>query len=169
MKRNQILTAAAILAVGVSGAVAVAANVGIMNAADSNSVGNVTSATDLLTNNTQVVDVYLGSDSVPGGGQQFTVDIAGAVTVSSSTSKIRLDQVEPTTGWTWSLSQSQADTLMVSFTNGTRTIEFTATADANGTITASVNEPTIVLPPANQPSNNGGHDDDEYEGGGDDD
>ncbi len=169
MKRNQILTAAAILAVGISGAIAVAANVGIMNAADTNTVGNVTSATDLLTSNTQVVDVYLGSESVPGGGQQFTVDAAGTVTVSSSANTVRLDQVVPTTGWTWSLSQSTTDTLMVSFTNGTRTVEFTATADANGTITANVSEPTIVLPPANQPSNNGGGDDDEHEGGGDDD
>lgn len=170
MKRTQILTAAAVMAVGISGAIAVAANVGIMNAADNSTVGGVASAADLMPTDTQVVDVYLGPDSTtPSGGQQFSVDVAGTVTVSASAGAIRLDGVAPAAGWSWALTQTDSSSLLVTFTDGTRTLEFTATAASDGTITAQVNEPVVA---AAAPSYNGGgehEDDDEYEGGEDDD
>ncbi|MDO8390044.1 MAG: hypothetical protein Q7V57_06120 [Actinomycetota bacterium] len=172
MKRTQILTAAAIVAVGISGAIAVAANVGIMNAADNSTVGGVASAADLMPTDTQVVDVYLGPDNTTAtGGQEFSVDVAGTVTVSSSSvGVIRLDGVAAASGWSWTLTQTDSSALLVTFTDGARTLEFTATAAADGTITAKVNEPVVV---AAAPSQNGGgeheDDDDEYEGGEDDD
>ena len=57
---------------------------------------------------------------------------------------------------------------MVSFTNGTRTLEFVATLNPDGTVGAAVNEPIVTAAP---PANGGGgyEDDDEHEGGGDDD
>ena len=172
MKRTQILTAAAIVAVGISGAIAVAANVGIMNAADNSTVGGVAAATDLMPTDTQVVDVYLGPDNTTAtGGQEFSVDTAGTVTVSSSTvGAIRLDSVAPTAGWSWTLTQTDTSSLLVTFTNGSRTLEFTATAGTDGTITAKVNEPVVVAATTPSQSNGGGeHEDDEYEGGEDDD
>jgi len=171
MKRTQILTAAAIVAVGISGAIAVAANVGIMNAADDASVGNVASATDLMPPDTQVVDVYLGPDNTTAtGGQEFAVDTAGSVTVSSSAvGAIRLDSVAPAAGWSWTLTQTDTSSLLVTFTNGSRTLEFTATAGADGTIMAKVNEPVVVAAPPSQSSGEHEDDDDEYEGGEDDD
>jgi len=171
MKRTQILTAAAVMAVGISGAIAVAANVGIMNAADNSTVGGVAAATDLLPTSTQVVDVYLGPDNTTAtGGQEFSVDTAGTVTVSSSSvGAIRLDSVAPTAGWSWSLTQTDTSSLLVTFTNGSRTLEFTASAGLDGTITAKVNEPVVVAATAPSQGGGGEHEDDEYEGGEDDD
>ena len=57
--RNRLITIASVAAIGMAGAVAIGANVGILNAADSNKVGTVASAGDLLTTTPQTVDVYL--------------------------------------------------------------------------------------------------------------
>lgn len=167
MKRNQLLTAAAIVAVGISGAIAVAANVGIMNAADNTKVGQVSAASDLLTSST----LPIGTDStLPDGSQQFVVDAAGTVNVSSTASSIHLIGAKPAPGWSWWLTQTQTDSLLVTFTNGTRTLQFNASADGNGTITAQVSEPAAIAAPTNTVSGTGGsHGDDEVEGGGDDD
>jgi hypothetical protein len=158
------------LAVGVTGAVAIGANVGILNAASSTKVGTVTAA-DLATPNTQTVDVYLPTTTAIGssatGVQDFSVDAAGSVAIAATPSGIRLDSATPTAGWTWSLSQSSAQQLTVTFTNGTRTLEFVATQNADGTVSASVNEPVVTpAPAANAPASNGGGG---HEGGGDDD
>jgi hypothetical protein len=160
------------LAIGVTGAVAIGANVGILNAASSTKVGTVTAA-DLTTPNSQTVDVFLPSSSALGstsaaGVQDFSVDAAGSVAIAATASGIRLDSVTPAIGWTWSLTQSGPTQLTVTFTNGVRTLVFVATQNADGTVSASVNEP--VLTPAaatNAPSapSHGG----EHEGGGQDD
>lgn len=158
------------LAVGVAGATAIGANVGILNAASSTKVGNVTAA-DLTTPNSQVVDVYLPSTTAVGsssaaGVQDFTVDTAGSVAIASTTSGIRLDSASPTAGWTWTLAQSSAKQLTVTFTNGTRTLEFVATQNADGTVSAGVNEPVAPTATPNAPASHG---DGEHEGGGEDD
>ena len=86
----------------------------------------------------------------------------------------------PPTGWTWSLTQTSQTELMVTMTDGVRTLEFVATKTEDGNIAASVNEPIVTeAPPA---ANTGGDDDDdesehndesededEHEGGEDDD
>ena len=93
--------------------------------------------------------------------------------VAATDAGLRLDQVAPAAGWSWTLAQSDPTALLVTMTNGTRTFEFTATTTADGNIAASVNEPIVTPAPA---TNTGGyHDDDdadeheEYEGGEDDD
>jgi len=160
------------LAVGVAGATAIGANVGILNAASSSKVGTV-SAADLTTPNSQVVDVYLPSTTAVGattaaGVQQFAVDAAGSVAIATTASGIRLDSVSPSVGWTWSLSQSSAKQLTVSFTNGTRTLEFVATQNADGTVSAGVNEPVLTpAPVTNAPATQGQGG--EHSGGGEDD
>ncbi|HEY3485863.1 MAG TPA: hypothetical protein VGK49_10790, partial [Ilumatobacteraceae bacterium] len=143
-----------------------------------------------LTTPTQVVDVYLpGTAAAPAPTavatmpsvdptvQQFAVDVAGTIAVAAADTGLRLDQVTPAVGWSWTLAQSDPNALMVTMTNGTRTFEFTATTTADGNIAASVNEPIVTPAPAN--SNGGGYEDDdhhddredheEYEGGEDDD
>jgi hypothetical protein len=190
--RTKIATIASIVAVVMSGAVAVGANTGILNAASDNSVGALSAAGDLTVPNTQVVDVYLDTTSttptvVPTTGapiitspaatvQQFAVDEAGTVSVSQSAQGLLLDGVVANPGWTWSMLQPNAESLTVVLTNGTRTLQFVASLAADGTIAAEVNEPiTAGTPPA---ANNSGQvtvnhssddDDNEYEGGGDDD
>ncbi len=91
---------------------------------------------------------------------------------------LRLDRVIPAAGWTWSLTQTIPTELMVTMTDGARTLEFTAVATADGSVAASVNEPIVSpAPPAvnagvyDNTSHEGEQDDEheEYEGGEDDD
>jgi hypothetical protein len=176
--RTRLVTILAMATVGIAGAVAIGANIGILDAAGASTTGNLSAANDLVPPSTQVVDVYLDSASTSsttpttGGVQEFAVDVAGSVSVSTSDQGLRLEAVNPSTGWTWSLAQPGPDQLTVTFTDGVRTLEFVATATSEGNIGASVNEPIVQPSPA--PTVGGQHDDDddgheEYEGGGDDD
>jgi hypothetical protein len=160
------------LAIGVTGAIAIGANVGILNAASNTKVGTVTAA-DLTTPNSQTVDVYLPSTTAVGsttaaGVQDFAVDAAGSVAIAATPTGIRLDSATPAVGWTWSLSQSAATQLTVTFTNGVRTLEFVATQNADGTVSAAVNEPVVTPAPAANAPASGSHGE-SHEGGGQDD
>jgi hypothetical protein len=175
--RTRAITIVSLLAVGAAGAVAVSANLGVSNAAPATGVGNVTPA-DLTTPNTQVIDVYLPStttsaaaSTTAAGVQEFTVDVAGTVGVAATDTGIRLDNVAPTTGWTWTLNQTSSQQLTVSLTNGTRNLEFVATLNPDGTVGAAVNEPIVTPAPAAKgggaPTQGG--ENESHEGGGDDD
>lgn len=185
--RTRLITIVSIVAVGLAGATAVSANIGILDTASDSPVGNASVIGDLSTPSTQVVDVYLpdtAAGAVPAttlstgglGVQQFAVDVAGTVTVAATDAGLRLDRVDPAAGWSWSLSQSDSAALLVTMSNGTRTFEFTASTTADGNIAASVSEPIVTPAPA---ANSGGYDDEddeheddeheEYEGGEDDD
>lgn len=185
--RTRLITIVSIVAVGLAGASAVSANIGILDSASDSPVGNALVTGDLGTPSTQVIDVYLPATTattvantaatMPSADptvQQFAVDVAGTVSVAATDTGLRLDQVTPTAGWNWTLTQNDPTALMVTMTNGTRTFEFTAAATADGNIAASVNEPIVTAAPANtsSTSNGGGYQDDEheqYEGGEDDD
>ena len=54
-----------IVAVGLAGATAVSANIGILDAASDSNVGNVSAAGDLTPPATQVIDVYLPDETAP--------------------------------------------------------------------------------------------------------
>jgi hypothetical protein len=190
--RTKFVTIASIVAVVMSGAVAVGANIGILKAGSDTPVGSLSAAGDLTVPNTQVVDVFLDPTSTaapvvsttvaptvtsPAAAvQQFAVDEAGTVSLSQSAQGLLLDGVVANPGWTWSMLQPNAESLTVVLTNGTRTLQFVASVAADGTIAAEVNEPIAAAPQAT--SNGGGQvtvnhssddDDNEYEGGGDDD
>jgi hypothetical protein len=185
--RTRLITIVSIVAVGLAGAAAVSANIGILDAASESNVGNVSAAGDLTPPATQVVDVYLPSETSSttsstaapaadaNGVQEYTVDAAGTVAVVSTATGLRLESVMPAAGWTWSLTQTSQTELMVTMTDGVRTLEFVAATSADGTIVASVNEPIVTQAPpvaitGGHDGDEGGHDDDgEYEGGEDDD
>jgi hypothetical protein len=186
--RTRLITIVSIVAVGVAGATAVSANIGILDSASDSPVGNASVTGDLTTPSTQVIDVYLPATTattVPATAatmpssdptvQQFDVAGAGTVAVAATDTGLRLDQVTPATGWGWTLVQSDPNALMVTMTNGGRTFEFTANTTADGNIVASVNEPIVTPAPAPASSSGGYEDDDEheeheeYEGGEDDD
>jgi hypothetical protein len=171
--RTRVITIVSLLAVGAAGAVAVSANLGVSDAASATGVGNVTAA-DLTTPSTQVIDVYLPSTTAAAtttaaGVQEFTVDVAGSVAVATTDTGIRLDGVTPTAGWTWTLSQTSSQQLTVSLTNGTRTLEFVATLNSDGTVGAAVNEPIVTPAPAASNTGGGSTGGEGHEGGGDDD
>lgn len=173
-----------IAAVSAAGALALGANIGILDAADDSSVGTLAAAGDLTPPSTQVIDVYV-TDPAPAdtgvpvattaapatpvaAGQQYAVDAAGSVTVSTANGLVQLDGVAANDGWTWSSTQADAGHLTVTFTDGVRTLDFVAAVNADGSVAARVEEPQVIAGPA--PAGNGGDDDDdEYEGGDDDD
>lgn len=155
-------------AIGIAGAVAIGANIGILDAAGASTTGNLSAAGDLVAPATEVIDSVALAD---GTTQEFAVDVAGTVSVSRSDQGVRLESATPAAGWSWSLAQPGPNDLTVTFTDGARTLEFTASVTSDGNIAAGVSEPMVQ--PATAPSG-GRHDDDddeheEYEGGEDDD
>lgn len=181
--RTKLITIASIAGVAAAGAFAISANVGILNAADNNKLGQLSAAGAATTLNTQVVDVYLDGAATtttagvvattagdPAAVQRFTVDTAGTIAVVVNDGTLRLDSVNPTSGWTWSLAQTQGTQLTVTLTNGTRSLEFVAGIGPDGSVTANVNEPAASAAATTAPFNGGsGQDGHEYEGGQDDD
>jgi hypothetical protein len=188
--RTSLITAVAIAGVVVAGAVAVGANIGILNAADDSDIGNLSAAGDLIPADTQVVDVYLDEPTSPttattlstqdaAVAQEFAVDAAGTVAVVPTPGGLRLGDVVANPGWAWSLAQADSSALSVTFTDGVRTLEFTASIGPDGTITAAVEEPIVAVSPAasvdddddysDDDHEDDEHEEDEHEGGDDDD
>ena len=186
--RTSLITAAAIAGVVFAGAVAVGANIGILNAADDSEIGSLSAAGDLVPADTQVVDVYLDEptastaattstmvDSAANDSavaQEFAVDVAGTVGVVPTAGGVRLGDVVANPGWTWSLAQSDPSALTVTFTantstGGVRTLHFTASIGPDGTITAAVEEPIVSVsptaPPAQFQDDDDDHDDDDHD------
>lgn len=175
--RNKIITAVSIAAVAVASLFAVGANLGILNQADKSNVGTVAAAGDLVPAGTRVVDVYLDQQgtaptsaaATPAGAQNFSVDTAGTVTVSATGGRAQLDLITPAAGWTGKAVQTTGADVAVSFTNGSRTLEFTATVAADGTIKGDVTESTGATAPASSTSDHESHEGNEHEGGESDD
>lgn len=174
--RTKIITAASIGAVCLASVFAIGANLGILTSADESKVGTVAAAGDLVPTDTRVVDVYLdqqgnpiGSTTVaPAGSQRFTVDAAGTVDVSASGTTAQVDSVTPASGWTATPATTAGAATSVTFTDGTRTLVFTATVGADGTVTGDVTEPSTTAS-TTQRTNDHESDDHEYEGGESDD
>jgi hypothetical protein len=171
--RTRFFTVASMATVAAAGAIAVGANIGILNAAADTNVGTLSAAgTEPAAAPPQIVDVYVtdppASTTTVAAPvvQEFAVDTAGTVTLSDSGSILRLESVSPSAGWAWSLSQNDPTALTVSFTDGARTLQFHATLDAAG-IAARVDETIVGAPAPNAPQPPTRHD--EYEGGDDDD
>lgn len=80
--RTRIITAVSIVAVGLAGATAVSANIGILDSASDSPVGDAAVTGDLATPPTQVVDVYLPSTAGPGTTSPVTTVPAAATPTS---------------------------------------------------------------------------------------
>lgn len=162
--RTTLITVAAVAGVVLAGGAAVAANIGILDAADDDELGTLSAAVD-LSGGTEVIDVYPGSttststDDGAGATQAFTVDRAGLVTVARHTGALRVAEVVANPGWTWSVDADDAATVAVRFTDGTRTLVFTATLGADGSIAGDVSE-TTPPPVVGSTGSDDDHDDD---------
>lgn len=161
LTRTKLATAAAVVAIAVTGAVAVGANVGILDSASDSATGELSAAGDLVSPTSTVLDVYLddagrpvhptvapSSTVAPRGTQEFTVDAAGSISIVGDPDAVRLDAVHPAPGWRWTMTQTDPATLSATFTDGSRTLQFDASADRAGAIAASVTEPIVVPVPA---------------------
>jgi hypothetical protein len=152
------VTAAAIAGVLVAGTAAVAANIGILNAADSSAIGDLAVTDELLptagadgdTSTTVLQTTTVPPTTVattPEGvlPQQYDIENTGTVWVVTTTSGLALDHVVAEAGWSPALTQSDLRSLQVQFTNGERTIIFTAQLADDGSVVVDVTEPTTVI------------------------
>ena len=150
--RTKLITAAAVGAVGLASVFAIGANLGILSNANQTKVGTVAAAGDLVPATTQVADVYLDKQgnpvpdgpSAPASSQRFTVDTAGTVDVSATDGTAHVDLVTPASGWSATPPTTTSTGVAVTFTDGTRTLDFTATAATDGTVTGDVTDTTTA-------------------------
>jgi len=159
--RTSLITAVAIAGVALAGTAAIAANIGILNAADDSEIGTLSAADDLVPQPSvpeeQVIEVVIDEPSTTtpvttapepepdDAGQEFGVDVAGTVTLATTDNGLHINDVEATEGWTWTSSQENPVALTVTFTDGARTFIFTASLAPDGTIVADVAEPIVVV------------------------
>jgi hypothetical protein len=202
--RTSLITAAAVAGVLVAGTAAVAANIGILNAADDSALGDLAATDELLPaapvpapTTVAAVATTAPTSTVPattppaGVAQQYDIDGAGSVWIMTTTSGLALDHVVAVPGWTALLSQGDLRSLRVDFTDGDRTVVFTASLGDDGVVLVDVTEPSTVfaqapapaatqIPVGASPTTGSGHDeyeddhdeyedDHEYEGADDDD
>jgi hypothetical protein len=99
------------------------------------------------------------------------VDAAGTIDVVVTDGRARVALITPAAGWTASAPTTTGTGVAVTFTGGTRTLDFTATVGADGTVTGDVSEAASATPTEKGHDDEGsdhdeGHDHDpEYEGG----
>jgi hypothetical protein len=154
--RTTLITAVAVAGVLIAGTAAVAANIGILNASNDSSIGSLSATDDLLPSTTldpgvpMVVERAAPAVATPASATtaasdaSYVVDDAGTVSVSTTSGGLVLVDAAANPGWTPTATQPDPLSLRVAFDNGTRTVVFTATLGADGTIVADVTEPVIV-------------------------
>ena len=157
--RTSLVTAAAIAGVLVAGTAAVAANIGILNAADSSAIGDLAATDELLpapgadvdtptvtVTSVEAPETTAATTTVPtSAAQQYDIAETGSVWVLATRSGIALDHVVVEEGWTSALSQSDPRLLRVDFSDAGRTIVFTAELGDDGAVLVDVTEPTTVV------------------------
>jgi hypothetical protein len=159
--RTSLITVAAIAGVAFAGTAAIAANIGILNAADDGQIGTLSAADDLVPPVSvpaeQIIEVVIDEPTtttrvtaVPEPEpdehrQDFAVDVAGTLALATTENGLHIDDVVVSDGWTWTSSQENPTMLTVTFTNGGRTFVFTASLSMDGSIIADVTEPIVVM------------------------
>jgi hypothetical protein len=129
-----------------AGSAAVAANIGILNAADSSTIGDLAATDDLLPAAGAGISTTTYT-SAPHGDATQQYDIAGTATVwvMTTTSGLALDHVVAEPGWNPTLTQTDLRSLRVDFVNGDRTIVFTAAIGDDNVVVVDVTEPTTIV------------------------
>lgn len=151
IRKTAAITAASIAGVIIAGGAAVGANIGILNAADDNSLGNLSAqapiTTPAIASTTTLAPFVKVTDS-SGSTQSFMVDTAGTVEVRVDDSGLHFSDVRTNQGWSWEKpSDSDKGTITVTFTSGVDKLEFSAALNDDGTISASVDRPISTSAP----------------------
>ncbi len=190
IKKTASVTAASIAGVILAGGAAIGANVGILQAADSGPLGELSAevaattttidlppTTEEFQTDSSVVDTA-SQETLPQAGestiQSFAIDAAGTIDLEVAEGALVIGNVSTNPGWTWVPGQATSDTVAVTFTSGGDVFEFSAMLQPDGTISANVDQPIIVQAAApSQPAAPAGRgyddDDDRYEDRDDDD
>ena len=159
IRKNSLITAAAIAGVLFAGTTAVAANVGLLTPSDATSGAESSTVIPEPTTSPvepQIVDVYIEdppvtvdtTTTVPILSQVFAVEAAGTVSVEPTATGVRLDGVTVADGWQWTATQPSPNELQVTFTSADATYVFAASLAPDGTIVAGVDQPIVQIAPA---------------------
>ena len=173
IRKTAAITALSIAGVILAGGAAVGANIGILNAADDNSLGNLSAEAPISVPTTEADTTFapiVDMSDATGSRQSFTVDAAGTVEVEAEDTGLHLVDVRTNQGWSWEETSTDSGTVTVTFTSGVDTLEFSATPNDDGTINASVDRPIITPAPTQATAANSspnysddGDDHEEYE------
>lgn len=167
-----MVTLGSIAAVAIAGAFAVSANLGILDSASSSPIGNVAAAGDLVP--TTAPGATTSDATAPTAAptttaaavetrvQEFLAADAATVAVARTGDGVRLDRVVPSPGWTWQLVDPGPAAVVVELRDGRRTIRFTATPAADGSVDAGVEEVTAASPQSGPSVGGRGDADDEW-------
>ena len=161
-RRTALITAGGIVAVIVAGAFAVGANIGILDASSDHQIGELAAAGDLVpTTEGSLAPVTTGpATSTTTAPQTYLVDVAGTITVDLTGGAVVARAVGANPGWTWTPGPSDATHIEVTFSDGVRSLVFTATRAANGSIDVSVDDTRSgTASAATAPSSHDGSDD----------
>ena len=149
--RTALIAAGSIAVVIVAGTIAVGANLGILNAADSHPVGKLSATTSIPTAEqaqaAPATPVVAVATTAP---QKYVIKQAGTVSVTLARSGLRLSDVTALRGWKWALAQTGDSKLKVTFNHKSATYTFVATRGPNGSIVARVDHPItkVIAGPA---------------------
>ena len=148
--RTALIAAGSIAVVIVAGTIAVGANLGILNAADSHPVGKLSASTSIPATEATPAAVAVPVVATAEVPQKYVIKKAGAVSVTLDKSGLRLSDVTPVRGWTWALSQTKDSQLTVTFKRKAATYTFVAVRGPHGSIVARVDHPItkVIAAPA---------------------
>ncbi len=175
--KGRFLTAGSIAAVVVAAAIAVAANIGILDASSDHDIGQLSATGDLAAPSAQPASTVLPAVLTNGVTQSFDVGSAGTVTVVASADGLRLDNVVVADGWSWTSTQPSGSELVVALDGGGQHLMFTARRNTDGSLAANVeatSESAVASPADGFDEHDSDDEDDEdedheHEGGEDDD
>ncbi len=136
--RTALITAGSIAVVILAAAVAVGANLGILNAADSRPVGSLSAAAAVKVVRAHPADVP----------QKYIIRKAGTVSVAATKSRLRVVNVTARRGWRWTLRQTANRRLTVTFKSGSRVYEFVTILWRHGRVVARVDQPVTRIVPS---------------------
>lgn len=164
LKKRTVVTALSIAAIVLAGGAAVAANVGILNAADDTPMGTLSAEADLATV-APLSSASTTTAATPAGvSQRFAVESAGQVEVLRDGTKLTLGEVLPSAGWQARTGAATSASAEVTFASGADQLVFTATLGSDGIVTGAAKRPgqsAEATPQATAaPSPNGEGDDD---------
>jgi hypothetical protein len=146
VKRTGLVTAGLIVAVIAAGAVAVGANLSILNAAEPASLGVLSaSAAEMQPTAAGAQGGAPSGEPAAQPAQKYVIERAGVVSVLATVRGIRAADVSARHGWHWRLVQTSQNRLTVTFKSGKKTYVFSAVLRADGTVKARLRQPVTKV------------------------
>jgi hypothetical protein len=149
--RTALIAAGSIAIVVFAAAVAVGANLGILNAADSQPVGKLSAAANAQPSVPPATTAPVAATTqgvTTALPQKYLIKNVAKVSVAATSSGLRLQDVTAKKGWKWALAQSNDAKLTITFKRHAQIYTFVAVLARRGAIAARVEHPITKAAPA---------------------